>query len=122
MDTKPKRRWHQFSLRTFFVLVTLVCIGFGYWVHWARDWIRQRHEMFEMNMISDKSPTGGRPLAPAGLWLFGEEGVSSLMMVPGEPGIDSGPRRDRAQQLFPEAKFTKYVRPQPKTSVFDFNK
>ena len=32
MPTPPRRRWYQFSLRTMFVVVTLACIGFGWWV------------------------------------------------------------------------------------------
>jgi len=44
----PRRRSYQFSLRTFLVLVTLVCVGFGWWVHWSREWISQRHEFLEV--------------------------------------------------------------------------
>ena len=29
-ETKPKRRWFRFSLRTLFVLVTIIGVGAGY--------------------------------------------------------------------------------------------
>ena len=40
-ETKPKRRWFRFSLRTLFVLVTLLCIWLGYQV----NWIYHRHKL-----------------------------------------------------------------------------
>jgi hypothetical protein len=39
-----KRRWYEFSLQTFCVLVMLASAGFGYWKYWSKAWIRQRHE------------------------------------------------------------------------------
>src|SRR5689334_7091129 len=102
MDTKPKRRWYQFSLRTFFVLVTLVCVGFGYWIHWSREWIRQRHEMFQNGLVRDISRPGSRPFAPGGLWLFGEEGISALVILRYDGSDDKLERR--VIELFPEIK------------------
>jgi hypothetical protein len=98
MDAAPKRRWYQFSLRTFFVLVTIVCIGFGWWVHWCKEWIRQRHEALERGEVRDVSDFSDheRPRAPSGLWLFGEKGISL---------IDAGPESTRWSELFPEAAF-----------------
>jgi hypothetical protein len=103
---KRRRRWYQFCLRTFFVLVTLVCVGFGYWVHWSREWIRRRHEWLYVQVYN--KPTGRwvpsvrdpptrppPPRAPGGLWLFGEEGAGEID-CPSE-------EQERAQQLFPEA-------------------
>jgi hypothetical protein len=78
----PRRRWFQFSLRTFFDLVTLVCAGFGYWVHWSKDWIRQRGEWESAHpsrvwyrYIEDRLIE--KP-APSGLWLFGERGRETI--------------------------------------------
>ena len=31
-QTKPKRRWLQFSIRTVLLLVTLLCVGLSLWV------------------------------------------------------------------------------------------
>ena len=35
--TKTKRRWLRFSLRTFFVLLTVFCVWFGWHVERARQ-------------------------------------------------------------------------------------
>ncbi len=32
---KRKRRWLTYSLRTFFLIVTVACFAFGYWAHLA---------------------------------------------------------------------------------------
>ena len=45
--SNPKRRWRQFRLRTFFVLVTVLCVWFGWQVHRAKQqreavkWVRE---------------------------------------------------------------------------------
>jgi hypothetical protein len=95
-EQRPKRRPFQFSLRTFFVLVTLACVGFGYWVHWSREWIRQRQEareeVFALVPLLPEEP----PRAPCGLWLFGEKGVLEIRC-----GTD---RIEQLKRLFPEAR------------------
>src|SRR5262245_13505510 len=105
-----RRRWYQFSLRTFFVLVTIACVAFGYWVHWCREWIRQRHEAISSGLVEDISVMKERPRAPGGLWLFQEQGLAQLH-------VESGPdHRDwkvywekcqKVRRLFPEATFFK---------------
>src|SRR4051794_1559792 len=78
MDAKPKRRWYQFSLRTFFVLVTIFCVGFGYWVHWSQEWIRQRREWRDAHpdSIYLRTLITKQDVAPPlGLGLFGERGA-----------------------------------------------
>src|SRR4249919_3949955 len=94
MGVPNPRRWYQFSLRTFFVLVTLVCVGFGYWVHWSREWIRQRHEWLA-EPHSTGVPLKREVRAPAGLWLFGEEGKGDIWCQTEEVEL--------ARRLFPEA-------------------
>src|SRR3954466_12084232 len=99
-----RRRWYQLSLRTFFVLVTLACVGFGYWVHWSREWIKQRQEEREQQnhwyvYTADRSGKSKWP-APAGLWLFGEEGIESIICFRGTLPDEV----DRMRRLFPEAK------------------
>jgi hypothetical protein len=42
-ETKPKRRWFRFGLRTLFVLMTIFGVVSG-WVAYQFNWIRQRHE------------------------------------------------------------------------------
>jgi len=100
---QPRRRWYQFSLRTFFVLVTLVCAGFGYWVHWSREWVRQRHEVLDLFLAHDATRNAERPWAPGGLWLFGEKGVSSIYFDD-ELDVSDGKERNFGEvtRLFPE--------------------
>lgn len=99
MNSKPKRRWFQFSLRTFFVLVTLICVGFGYWVHWSKEWIRQRHEALASGAVTDWNPPEDEiTIAPAGLWLFGERGVKQIVCHKED--------KELATRLFPESKLT----------------
>jgi hypothetical protein len=43
MDAKPKRPWYQFSLRTMFVVVTLVCVVLA-WVGYSLNWKRETQE------------------------------------------------------------------------------
>lgn len=108
MDAKPKRRRsYQFSLRTFFLLVTIACVGFGYWVHRSKEWIRQRHEVTKENWVTMQlsfnwlKEGARRPIAPGGLWLFGEVGVSSILVLRCGPGDIP-----RIERLFPEAVVT----------------
>jgi hypothetical protein len=96
MDAKPHRRWYQFSLRTMFVGMTLACVVLA-WVGYSLNWIRQRqqargshpfmywHEWVDPNI----------PLAPDGLWLFGEKSVFQI-----ESNEDD---TEVIRKLFPEA-------------------
>src|SRR5215813_3026522 len=61
MNSNPKRRWYQFSLRTFLVVMIIASAAFGYWVHWSREWIRQRHEALEHNIAMPPSSMPGDP-------------------------------------------------------------
>jgi hypothetical protein len=84
--------------------VTLVCVGCGYWVHWSKEWIRQRHGALVSGKVSPSMKhmlttlTKGPAVAPAGLWLFGEHGIYGLIVY-----RDSGESIDDIQRLFPEA-------------------
>jgi hypothetical protein len=96
-EPKPRHRWYQFSLRTFFVLVTLVCVGFGYWVHWSREWIRLRHEWMisKPGFFIGNDYGAPNPSAPGGLWLLGEEGANRIYVAKSDV--------QEAMRLFPEA-------------------
>jgi hypothetical protein len=91
----PRRRWYQFSLRTMFALVMLACVGFGWWVHWSKEWIRQRHEFLDEPIPYTGILMPNRPLAPWGLWLLGEEGFEAIQC--------EEPKVELAKRLFPEA-------------------
>jgi hypothetical protein len=77
-DAKPKRRWLRFSLRTLFVLVTIIGVGAG-WVTYQLNWIRERHKWREwLNAHAGGGSIGGmqdepRPPLPWSLALFGEQ-------------------------------------------------
>src|SRR3954462_2715909 len=99
MNDKPKRRWLQFSLRTMLVLVTIVCVGLGWWVQRSKEWIRQRHEWLANHPGQSGlniGPTLHQPLAPFSLRLFGESGMPRIYVTPGDDRLE-------ATRLFPEA-------------------
>ena len=84
----------RFSLRTLFVLVAIISIPMG-WVAYQLNWIRQRHALLAEANASGIVVAPGFTQAPAPLMVFGEEGVSILMIPP--------ELHERAHQLFPEA-------------------
>ena len=74
---KFRRRWLSFSLRSLFVLVTVVCI----YLFWAMNWIHQRREFLLQQPVTDNSEVlmlllgeEERP-APLLLRILGERGV-----------------------------------------------
>ncbi len=100
----PNRRWFRFSLRTMFVVVTVLCVWLGYHL----NWIRERHNAkvgFGHLRIDAIYPDGTRytgPIpchAPWPLNWLGEEG-HSLVMVPDNYAKEE---IDRIKVLFPEA-------------------
>ena len=100
MDEKPRphRPWYQFSLRTMLIVMVISSAGFGCWVHWSREWIRQRHEFWDRH-LAEKLIQAVPPRAPGGLWLFGEEGVHLIVRE-----SDATPEIvDEVGGLFPEA-------------------
>ena len=96
-----RRRWIRYSLRTLFVLVTLVCVYLG----WAMNWIRQRREFLNRHdvtsYISYVSYAYSSNRAPAPLRLLGEEGIGLLFFS----GSDE--EMKEAERLFPEAKVSR---------------
>src|SRR4051812_35946 len=93
MDAKPKRCWYQFSLRTMLVTMIVASAVFGYWVHWSKEWIRQRQQWLEspgelpswyVNPLVPPMPGWPKKVAPngqwlpTGLWLLDEEPVKKL--------------------------------------------
>jgi hypothetical protein len=89
---KVSIRLFQFSLRSLFVLVTLVAIFCGY----QMNWIRHRHEFLKRAgvqvHVNDDVP------APRGLWLFGEKGVLWITFE-----HETSESKSEAERLFPEA-------------------
>ena len=93
MNTNPRRRWYQFSLRTMFVLVFVVSVPLA-WVGYSLSWIRQRHEALDARLVYDFSDSA-TTTAPGGLWLFGEQGVIGILCSPENAEL--------ARRLFPES-------------------
>jgi hypothetical protein len=110
MTPAPKRRWFQWSLRTLFVVVTLVACCLGYQL----NWIRERHSLIDVPQQTGVDPEYDIALMPMSLraslqvetkdapwplrWL-GERGVYTLYMRDDMPESEVA----RIRALFPEA-------------------
>ena len=61
-NPKPRRRWLQYSLRTFFVLLTVFCVWLGWTVHRANEqrkavaWVREMGWSVEYDDAEPPSP------------------------------------------------------------------
>jgi hypothetical protein len=128
-DNIPKRRWFQFSLRTFFFFVTALCLVVGWFAH-QRNWIRQRHAFTEE--VHRRGPWRGEDpfmwyeapdsehtfdvlhaannrKAPWSLRILGEQSRSAIILLydqkedNGERLVEIWKEIDYAQSLFPEA-------------------
>jgi hypothetical protein len=92
---RPKR-WPQvnlrFSLRTGFVLLTVLCVWLGLQVKWIRD----RDDVLRSRGAIQGSE---RPAAPWPLRWFGEGGYAGITISQ----KDSEEQIERLRQLFPEA-------------------
>ncbi len=94
MDDKPSRRRFRFGLRSLFIFVTLVAI----WAAYSVNWIRERRE-FVRKLDSDPfaiTRFDSAFYAPGLLWLFGEDGVESIVLLNVSDAAE-------ARRLFPEA-------------------
>jgi hypothetical protein len=111
----------QFNLRTAFIALTLACLFFGYEI----DWIRQRRQFIRTRTNSQyeyehsKEPPV-KTYPPSALWIFGERGMSSLLVhIPfdetradefvGRVVKENHPRLKQAERLFPEATLTPFT-------------
>ncbi len=111
MPPAPKRRWFRFSLRTMFVVVTVLAVLLG-WIVYQFNWIRQRHELLaEQDAVTQQLRLVLMPhfvVKTRGmLWLFGEEGRGNVDLVldgrdPSRPP-DTEKELERAKRLFPES-------------------
>ena len=94
---RPTRRLFRFSLRTLFVLVTLLCIYLG----WAMNWQRQRQVFLKSANVElvNESWFPGDPSAPWSLRLLNEPGIVNICY-----NCPDQEQLLRASKLFPEAK------------------
>ena len=89
-------RWFRYSLRTFFVLVTVFCVWLGAQVKWISDRRDAREWIKPYGRINDA--TGRYARAPWSIRILGENSVQSISL---------DVRLSRAQihelaELFPE--------------------
>ena len=99
-DNQPKpRRWFRFSVRTMFVVVTVVCAWLGYHTNWIGERPRAKAtiEIREFPVIfageSDTPPGHGG--LPWSLRILGEQPVCCICV--------SYKRLDELRRLFPES-------------------
>lgn len=112
-----RRRWLRFSLKSFLLVVTLL----GAWLGYQLSWVRARRVFLaEEYAIRDSqkrwwstidNPGQKPPRAPWGLWVFGEQGYTSIAFIsqsntPTDQRALTDRDRERldlARRLFPEA-------------------
>lgn len=94
MTTTPRQRL-RFSLRTLFVVVTLMAIVAA-WVAYHLEWIRQRNAWRAPTSNLLRSTLGNDP--PGLLWIFRERGESWIEVKHGTAELVAA-----VQQAFPEA-------------------
>jgi len=94
----PRHRWFRYSLRTFFVVLTI----FGVWLGVQVKWIRDRHEA--LKSITDRGGafhegfSDRMPTAPLSLRILGEPATGYILLP--EERASEGPG---IKSLFPEA-------------------
>jgi uncharacterized protein (DUF2236 family) len=101
-ETKPKRRWFQFRLRTLFVLVALFSVPMG-WISYQLYWIHQRHA-FRANpdVLPFVLTITEVPKTPWQLKLLGERDPPRLVVAED--------LADEARSLFPGVAIETYTR------------
>ena|ERR1700722_3385260 len=89
--TPPVLRW-SFSLRTMFVVVTLLAIPMA-WVACQLNWIRERNDFLAADLAIPSRPPYP---APWSLRLLGERGQQSIL-------VRDCRNYEEARRLFPES-------------------
>ena len=109
IETKPKRRWFRFSLRTLFVLVAIVSVPLG-WVAYQYKWISDRHEALQWVVNGQCCAWVLSPSEiPWRLRLFGESQSANCIDVIEElVKPDEKFRIQQLKDLFPETSIRLY--------------
>ncbi len=106
-ETKPKRRWFRFSLKTMLLVITAIAVWLGY----QFNRIRERHQFLAQHFTcqpSVESYPGALRMDQSGKtyfqlpdapWPLGILGESPRLFLLGIPAEDV----ERARKLFPEA-------------------
>jgi hypothetical protein len=103
---KPRpERWPQFSLRTFFVLVTILSLFFG-WLGAQVKWIRDRNDarkwIADHGVQADIQVEATLPL-PWSLRILGEERGGRVIWVDVADAPENRDYVERIKTLFPES-------------------
>jgi len=111
----PRRRWFRYSLRTLFVLVTLMAVLLA-WIGVQLKWIHDRHELsphYNRTTVVYKAyhhydethpyKTAPYKTAPWSLRVFGEKGVDEIEIDRDQSGSAQESERQRLGSLFPES-------------------
>ena len=126
--TAPKRRWFAYSLRTLFVVVTMLCVVLG-WLAYSIRWISQRHDALAHLHIGSYAGPGGvvcnnvmldlsqqflaqaaRDVKPPwSIRLLGETGVGTISVY----GPNHATIAENLARLFPEASVNSQDSPPP---------
>jgi hypothetical protein len=96
MQIHWKWRW-QFGLRTLLIVITLATFPCA-WACYSLNWIKDRSRALAGDGVWGYATLRRIQHAPMHLWLFGEEGVETIMCRSG-----GEQRKGRLAQLFPEA-------------------
>ena len=84
MDTRPKRRWLQFSLRTLLVVMTVLCVGPGSYIAYEQQKARRQRTAVEaMEKLGGSIEyDNARPRRSAAVrWLLGDDTFRNLRRV-----------------------------------------
>jgi len=111
----PRRRWFCFSLRTLFLIVTILGVFLG-WLGVQTKWIRDRHEALKWaesygfyetghSLVVTHTAPGPRD-APWSIHILGEAGIAQISLV-----AHHADQREveRFTGLFPEAEIDFFI-------------
>jgi hypothetical protein len=103
MNPTPKRRWCRFSLRTFFLVLTVLALWFGWNVYQVRkrEMVRQYINLLSASAIQPGEPLRRWQPLPIMWRILGAEPVQMIVLQNVPMGFDE---KEQIKASFPEAK------------------